>query len=242
MGSVQILDEDPNNARVCTEFPGEVSPPVLQLCRWEKPCIVLFFCFSAEVLLGCTASRSCHQPFWSDGAKDTLHVGGVVFQDPCLGMGKPWFRAIRRPQLRIWIGTICTSLNFLVRDTPDLVLQMSRAGYDYLGTTSIRLVCPDGWFLQAPTLFFIAVRFPVVGPWKFPRTLCGMRSGWPCLFEWFGWLLAPWDDLDLSLIIFILQGRETCLRGDLWTFVQKSKAEATRPLGSGHTVSSITFH
>ena len=45
-------------------------------------------CFSAQVLLGCTASRSCCQPFWSDGAKDTLHSAWGCDSDPCLGMGK----------------------------------------------------------------------------------------------------------------------------------------------------------
>lgn len=55
------------------------------------------------------------------------------------------------------------------------------------------------------------------------------QDGLSHLTGW-GWLLATRSDLDAFLNFFTCQAREAFLHGDLWTLVQKAKAEATGPL------------
>ena len=47
--------------------------------------------------------------------------------------------------------------------------------------------------------------------------------------------------MDSFLIFFTCQAREAFLHGDLWTLVQKAKAEATRPLEVGSRTCTMSL-
>lgn len=102
------------------------------------------------------------------GLKGTLHSKWGWDSAPCLGMGKPCFKAGKTFDLMVLIKQICTLQSFLVRiqSQPGFVHEQSHWLRLLLGHYRYELCLPRSvwWLLQTPPHFSITVRFPY-GPY-----------------------------------------------------------------------------
>lgn len=140
----------------------------------------------------------------------TLYSGWSCDSAPCLEKGGS---TVSKTHLSIKIRQICILPCSLVKEGPNLVLQMSKSAVwdcylDIAGIILPRSVC---WFLQAPLPFSITPWFLVVEPWRFPvvqdqsRGSCKMphnagRGRGACCFSGFSFSREESEfQVDLSL-------------------------------------------